>query len=89
LTCFNTGRGGIVDEADLARALNDNLIWGAGIDVLVNEPIEPGNPLLKIMDKEKLLITPHIAWTSIEARQRLIERLAKNIDEFKKQANLV
>jgi glycerate dehydrogenase len=86
---LNTGRGGIVDEADLARALNDNLIGGAGIDVLVNEPIEPGNPLLKIMDKEKLLITPHIAWTSIEARQRLIERLAKNIDEFKKQANLV
>ncbi|MBE0652369.1 MAG: D-2-hydroxyacid dehydrogenase [Bacteroidales bacterium] len=82
---LNTGRGGIVNEADLARALNENLLGGAGIDVLDNEPIETGNPLLKIMNKDKLLITPHIAWTSIEARQRLIEKLAKNIEEFKNQ----
>lgn len=82
---LNTGRGGIVNEADLARALNENLIGGAGIDVLDNEPIETGNPLLKIIYKDKLLITPHIAWTSIEARQRLIEKLAKNIEEFKNQ----
>lgn len=80
---INTGRGGIINEADLARAINENLIGGAGIDVMENEPIEAGNPLLKILNKEKLLITPHIAWASIEARQRLIERLAKNIQEFK------
>lgn len=85
---LNTGRGGIISEADLARALNENIIGGAGLDVLENEPVEAGNPLLKIMDKDKLLVTPHIAWTSIEARQRLIESLARNIEEFKKQANL-
>jgi len=85
---LNTGRGGIIDEAGLARALNENLIGGAGIDVMVNEPIEKGNPLLTLVNKEKLLITPHVAWTSIEARQKLIEKLAGNIEEFKKQNEL-
>jgi glycerate dehydrogenase len=85
---INTGRGGIINEADLARALNENLIGGAGIDVMENEPIEAGNPLLKLLNKEKLLITPHIAWSSIEARQRLVERLAKNIEEFKNDSGL-
>ena len=80
---LNTGRGGIIVESDLARALDENLIGGAGIDVLEQEPPSASNPLFKIRDREKLLITPHIAWTSIEARQRLIEKLAKNIDEFK------
>ncbi len=84
---LNTGRGGIINESDLARALNDNLIGGAGIDVMEQEPINPDNPLLKLMDKEKLIITPHIAWTSIEARQLLIEKLAKNISDFKKENN--
>jgi lactate dehydrogenase-like 2-hydroxyacid dehydrogenase len=79
---INTGRGGIIDETDLARALNDNIIGAAGIDVFEKEPIDSENPLLKIMDKDKLLLTPHVAWTSIEARQRLIEKLAKNIEEF-------
>jgi glycerate dehydrogenase len=82
---LNTGRGGIINEADLARALNESLIGGAGIDVMDNEPIEADNPLLKIYNKEKLLITPHVAWTSIEARQRLIDRLSKNIESFKEQ----
>lgn len=79
---LNTGRGGIISEPDLARALNENIIGAAGLDVYGQEPIDAGNPLLKILDKDKLLLTPHIAWTSIEARQRLIEKLAKNIDEF-------
>jgi glycerate dehydrogenase len=81
---LNTGRGGIIVESDLARALDENLIGGAGIDVLEQEPPAASNPLFKIKDKEKLLLTPHIAWTSIEARQRLISRLAKNIEEFRK-----
>ena len=81
---LNTGRGGIVKEEDLARALNNDIIGAAGIDVLENEPIEPNNPLLNINNKDKILITPHIAWTSIEARQRLIEKLARNIKEFVK-----
>jgi glycerate dehydrogenase len=80
---LNIGRGGIVSEKDLARALNDNLIGAAAIDVFENEPIKPDNPLLKVMDKEKLLLSPHIAWASIESRQRLIEQIARNIEEFR------
>ncbi len=81
---LNTGRGGIIVEEDLARALNENLIGGAGIDVLEQEPPSANNPLFKLQNKDKLLITPHIAWTSIEARQRLIDKLAGNIEEFRK-----
>lgn len=79
---LNTGRGGIINESDLARALNDDLIAAAGIDVFEHEPIKPDNPLLKLHNKEKILLTPHIAWTSIEARQRLIDKLARNINDF-------
>lgn len=79
---LNTGRGGIIVEEDLARALNENIIGAAGVDVLENEPINANNPLLKVYDRDKILITPHIAWTSIEARQKLIDRLARNIKDF-------
>lgn len=79
---LNTGRGGIINETELAKALNENLIGGAGLDVFQNEPIESDNPLLKVYDKDKLLLTPHVAWTSIEARQRLIEKLANNIRNY-------
>ncbi len=79
---INAGRGGIVNEADLARALNENLIAGAGIDVFENEPIDPRNPLLHIIKNEKLVLTPHITWASIEARTLLIEKVAHNIQEF-------
>lgn len=85
---LNTGRGGIINEADLSRALNDNLIGAAGIDVLSEEPIATDNPLLKVIDKEKLLLTPHIAWASIESRQRLVDKIARIIDDFKKNQNL-
>lgn len=81
---LNTGRGGIIVESDLARALDDHLIGGAGIDVLEKEPPSANNPLFRIKEKDKLLITPHIAWTSIEARQKLIDKLARNIEEFRK-----
>ena len=79
---LNTGRGGIINEADLVRALNENLIGAAGLDVLTQEPINQDSPLLKVMDKDKIIITPHIAWASIEARERLIEKIAKNIEAF-------
>jgi len=79
---LNTGRGGIIVEKDLARALDENLIGAAGIDVFEKEPIAPDNPLLNVRDKEKLLLTPHIAWTSIEARQKLIEKISKNIRDY-------
>ena len=79
---LNLGRGGIVNEGDLARALDEELIQGAALDVLTSEPIEENNPLLKIKNSQRLLITPHIAWASVEARQRLVERIAENIQDF-------
>lgn len=82
---LNTGRGGIINEADLARALNENIIAGAGIDVLTEEPIKPDNPLMKVIDREKIVITPHIAWASKEARERLVEKVAKNIENFRRE----
>lgn len=79
---LNTGRGGIVNETALAKALDEDWIAGAGLDVLTQEPIQSDNPLMQVQKKEKLIITPHIAWTSIEARQRLVQKLKGNINEF-------
>jgi len=79
---LNLGRGGIIDEQDLAKALDEDLIYGVCLDVLEKEPIDKDNPLLKVKNKDKLFITPHIAWTSIEARQKLINEIAKNIKTF-------
>lgn len=79
---INAGRGGIVNEADLARALNENLFAGAGIDVFEQEPISANNPLLQVINKEKLVLTPHVTWASIEARTLLIEKVKSNIEQF-------
>jgi lactate dehydrogenase-like 2-hydroxyacid dehydrogenase len=79
---INAGRGGIVNEADLARALNDGLIEGAGLDVLEKEPPDPDNPLFHITNPEKLFITPHIAWASIESRDRLMDAIIRNITAY-------
>jgi glycerate dehydrogenase len=79
---INAGRGGIINESDLACALNEDLIAGAALDVLGKEPPETSNPLLHINQPERLLITPHIAWASIESRERLMEGIADNIAVF-------
>jgi len=79
---LNLGRGGIIDEVDLARALNENLIGAAGIDVMEQEPINADNPMLKLFDKEKILITPHMAWASKESRELLVEKIARNIEVY-------
>jgi lactate dehydrogenase-like 2-hydroxyacid dehydrogenase len=81
---LNLGRGGIVNEKDLAKALNENIIGAAGIDVMEQEPINADNPLLKLFDKEKILITPHMAWASKESRELLVEKIARNIDVYLK-----
>lgn len=75
----NTGRGGIAVEADLARALDDGLIAGAALDVYVQEPVPMDSPLMHLKDPSKLLLSPHIAWSSREARQRLADEMAANI----------
>lgn len=79
---LNLGRGPIVVEEDLASALNNGEIAAAGLDVLSVEPMTDTNPLLHVRDKSRLLITPHIAWASVEARTRLMEIVAEEIEEF-------
>ena len=78
---INTARGGIVDEQALADGLREGLIGGAGIDVLSEEPPVNGNPLLA-EDIPNLLVTPHCAWASREARQRMVEQSAENLTAY-------
>lgn len=75
---INTARGGLVDPLALARALREGHIGGAGIDVLETEPPVGGNPLLD-PDIPRLIVTPHIAWATLEARQRAVNQMAENI----------
>lgn len=79
---LNLGRGPIVVEQDLADALQAGEIAAAGLDVLSVEPMTADNPLREIKDSEKLIITPHIAWASVEARTRLMKLVEENIREF-------
>lgn len=76
---INMARGGIIDEPALLSALKKKRIRGAALDVLSKEPPESKNPLLKAPN---LLVTPHVAWASVEARTRLIEEVAENIRAF-------
>ncbi|WP_151949508.1 D-2-hydroxyacid dehydrogenase [Aliarcobacter butzleri] len=78
---LNLGRGGIINENDLAKLIDEKEIY-CGIDVVSKEPIEESNPLLKVKNKNRLLLTPHIGWASIEARTRLVNMVAKNIENF-------
>lgn len=75
----NTGRGGIAVEADLVRAVDEERIAGIGIDVYEKEPLTPDHPYLHSRHPERILLTPHIAWYSREARARLASAIAENI----------
>lgn len=75
----NMGRGGIVVEEALAKVIDEGVIGGAGLDVYSTEPIPENHPLLHTRHPERLSMTPHIAWASIEARERLIQSIADNI----------
>lgn len=79
---LNLGRGPIVVEQDLADALGTGEIAAAGLDVLSVEPMQPENPLRTIKDSNRLLVTPHIAWASIEARNRLMQIIFEQIRDF-------
>lgn len=76
---LNLGRGGIVDEAALAEAVDAGIIAGAALDVYVREPLPADNPLLHVRHPERLRFTPHIAWASREALLRLVSQVAANI----------
>lgn len=78
----NMGRGGIVDETALASAIDNGTIAGAALDVFVKEPLPADNPLLKTNHPERLRFTPHTAWASQEARERLVKQIADNIRQF-------
>ncbi|MBR6396339.1 MAG: D-2-hydroxyacid dehydrogenase [Lachnospiraceae bacterium] len=82
---INVGRGPIVDEAALADAIEAGKIAGAGLDVLTKEPMAEDNPLRRIKDSVRLIITPHIAWAGVEARTRLMSIVADQIEEFSRQ----
>lgn len=79
---LNLGRGPIINEAALAAALKEHKIAAAGLDVLAEEPMSKSSPLVEVLDYENLLITPHIAWASIEARTRLMKITEGHIKEF-------
>ena len=78
---INTGRGQLIDEQDLAAALSNGVIAGAGLDVLTEEPPSSGHCLMT-GDIPHLLITPHTAWASRESRQRLMDEVAENISAY-------
>jgi len=82
----NTSRGGLVDEAALVDALDRGLIAAAGFDVLTAEPPAPDNPLLKVMDRPNVIITPHVAWASEEAMQTLWNQVISHVDNFQSGA---
>jgi glycerate dehydrogenase len=79
---INTARGGIVNEHDLARALEEGIIAGAGFDVLSDEPPSDNNPLLALMDLPNFILTPHVAWASQQSMQTLADQLIDNIEAF-------
>ncbi|MCF0061717.1 D-2-hydroxyacid dehydrogenase [Dyadobacter chenwenxiniae] len=76
---LNTGRGPLIQENDLAEALKNGIIAGAGLDVLSTEPPKADNPLLSASN---CIITPHVAWATFEARKRLLQMVADNLESF-------
>ena len=79
---INVARGPVVNNQDLYTALEEGSIAAAGLDVLEKEPITADNPLGKIKDSTKLIITPHMSWASTESRVRLVNEVAENIRAF-------
>ncbi len=78
---LNLGRGGIIDEAAVAKIVDERELY-IGLDVFEKEPLPENSPLLQVKNKDRLHLTPHIAWTSKEAREKLIEGVIANIKEI-------
>jgi glycerate dehydrogenase len=79
---INAGRGNIVNEHDLAFAIDHEIIAGAALDVFGKEPVQADNPFLNVKNKDNLILVPHIAWASKESREMLIKGIYQNITDF-------
>ncbi|WP_175856218.1 NAD(P)-dependent oxidoreductase [Burkholderia anthina] len=79
---INTARGGIVNEAALIDAMLNETIGGAALDVLVNEPVDVDDPIFQLIDHDNFILNPHVAWSSVDAMQGLIDKALNNIVEF-------
>lgn len=77
---LNMGRGGIIDETALVEALEEGRIAGAALDVFATEPLPSANPIMNMRDYSRIRLTPHVAWASNEARERLVHMIAQNIE---------
>ena len=78
----NVGRGAVIDEKALAEAIDEGIIGGAALDVFTTEPPEADSPIMNVKNKERIVYTPHTAWSSVEARKRCISMTADNIAAF-------
>lgn len=81
---INVGRGGIIEEKALVKVLNEGHLAGVGLDVFEHEPLLEDDVIYSIQDMDKVILTPHIAWGSIEARQRCVNEVYENILSFLK-----
>lgn len=81
---INCARGGLVDEADLVRALDEGHVSGIGFDCLTSEPPLPDNPLLSVLERPNVIVTPHTAWASDEAMQTLWDQVISHVENFHK-----
>ena len=84
---INVARGPVVNNKDLYEALKAEKIMAAGLDVIEKEPLELSNPLSQLKDSNQIIITPHLAWASVEARTRCVEQTAENIRAFLRGEN--
>ena len=78
----NTGRGGVINEAALIDALQNGRLGGVALDVIEHEPLHPSNPLFALIDRDDFLLNPHIAWSSEDAMQQLMDSAVDNISDF-------
>ena len=79
---INTARGGLVDEADLVAALDEGLVRGIGFDCLTSEPPVAGHPLMAVATRPNVIVTPHVAWASLEAQQECWDQTVRHIERF-------
>ena len=88
---INTARGAVINEADLCKAIKEEMIAGAAIDVLATEPPANNHPYLQLLSRPNFILTPHIAWASTEAMQTLSDQMIENIENFvdEKPSNIV